>query len=196
MTHTSGDSSASPKMHHVIIFQLTVSISCAILIVFSKEWPDTLIGTAVHWWIEWSAGAIRILLFFEPWPSMKATKNVAEGMRAHRHVLAMSLLIAFYSTMASRPYWPHWSATLSAKLKRAGYGKAKRVELAVTGYRRMVVAAAAMVFLALFGGPQNKEFIERLYLSDWALFRAPLLIGVSSAFVLLAATFRRNAYVR
>jgi hypothetical protein len=57
----------------------------------------------------------------------------------------------------------------------------------------MVVAAAAMIFLALFGAPQNKESIERLYSSDWALFRAPLLIGVASAFVLLAATFRRSA---
>jgi len=124
---------------------------------------------------------------------MEATKNIAEGMRAHRHILAMSLLIAFCSIMASRPYWPHWSATLSAKLKMTGYGKAKRAELALTGYRRMVIAVAATTFLALFGESHDMESIEWYYASDWTILRAPLLIGIASAFVLLAVTFQRSA---
>ena len=191
MTQTSRDDSDPPKMHHVIMIQMAVNIFCAVLIIFSKERPDTFIATAVHWWIERSAGAIRILLFFEPWPPTEETEKIVEGMQIYRHVLAVSLLIALCSIMASRPYFPDWSAILSAKLKAAGHSKAKYAELALTGYRRMVVTVAAITFLALFGHPYDKASIENFYSSELTILRLPLLIGIASAFVLLAITFRR-----
>jgi hypothetical protein len=193
MTRPTGDSAAPPSMHRVIMFQMAVSISCAILIIFSKWWPDTSVATLAHTWIERSAGAIRILLFFEPWPSEENATAINEGMQAHRHVLAMSLLIAFCSIMGSRPYWPHWSAILNAKLKMAGFSAVNRAEILRIGHRRMVIAVAATAFLALFGQPQEKDSIAWFYSSDWTLMRAPLLIGIASAFVLLAATFRLSA---
>ena len=131
MTQPTGDDLAPPKIHHVIMIQMAVNIFCAVLIIFSKERPDTFIANSVHWWIERSAGAIRILLFFEPWPPTEETEKIVEGMQIYRHVLAVSLLIALCSIMASRPYLPDWSAILSAKLKAAGYSKAKYAELAL-----------------------------------------------------------------
>jgi hypothetical protein len=175
------------------MIQMAASISYTILIIYSKDWPDTLVGTAVHWWIDQSDVAIRPLLFFEPWPSAGATNTIVEGMRVHRHVLAMSLLIACCSIMASKRHWPAWSATLSAKLKMAGYREAKGAELALTGYRRMVIAVAAVTYLTLFGESYEIEFLEWFYSSDWTILRAPLLIGVASAFTLLAAVCRRSA---
>jgi hypothetical protein len=191
MTQPTGDDSAPPKIHHVIMFQMAVNIFCVVLIIFSEERPDTSVANAVHWWIERSAGAIRILLFFEPWPSTEETEKIVEGMQIYRHVLAVSLLIALCSIMASRPYLPDWSATLSAKLKAAGYSKAKYGELVLTGYRRMIVTVAAITFLALFGHPYDKASIEKFYSSELTILRLPLLIGIASAFVLLAITFRR-----
>jgi transposase InsO family protein len=54
----------------------------------------------------------------------------------------------------------------------------------------MVVAVAATVFLALFGRPYDNAAIEWFYSSNWTLLRAPLLLGTTSAFVLLAVTFQ------
>ena len=178
-------------MHHVIMIQMTVNITCVLLIVFSKERPDTFIANFVQSWIERSASAIRILLFFEPWPPAEETQKIVDGMETYRHVLAVSLLIAFCSIMASRPHFLHWSAILSAKLKAAGHSKAKRAELALTGYRRMVIAVAATLFLVLFGQPHDPASIESFYSFEWTILRVPLLIGIASAFVLLAATFRK-----
>ncbi len=172
MTQTTGEDSAPPKMHHVIMNQMAVNIFCAVLIIYSKERPDTFIANAVHWWIERSAGAIRILLFFEPWPPTEETEKIVEGMQIYRRVLAVSLLIALCSIMASRPYLPDWSAILSAKLKAAGYSKAKYAELALTGYRRMVVSVVAITFLALFGHPYDKASIENFYSSELKIFCA------------------------
>jgi len=191
MMQTSGDDSAQPKMHHVIMIQMAVNIFCAVLIIFSKERPDTFIANGVRWWIERSAGAIRILLFFEPWPPTEETEKIVEGMQIYRHVLAVSLLIALCSIMASKPYLADWSAILSAKLKAAGYSRERYAELALTGYRRMVVTVAAITFLALFGHPYDKASIESFYSSELTILRLPLLIGIASAFVLLAITFRR-----
>ena len=191
MTWSIGDSSVQRKMHEVIMFQLVVSISYALLIIFSKEQPDTVLGIALHLWMAASARAIQVLLFF--YPSIEASKNVSEGILVYRHVLTMSLFIAACSIMVSIRHWPAWSTTLNAKVHMAGYSKDKRVELATTGYYRMVSAAAAMMFLALFGDPREKASIEWFYSSDWIILRPPLLIGIASAFVLLAVTLRLSA---
>ena len=158
MTRSIGDSSVQRKMHEVIMFQLVVSISYALLIIFSKEQPDTVFGSALHLWMAASARAIQVLLFFEP--SIAASKNVSEGILVYRHVLTMSLFIAACSIMVSKQYWSAWSTTLNARVHMAGYSKDRRVKLVTTGYYRMVGAATAMTFLALFGDPREKASIE------------------------------------
>jgi len=191
MMQMTGGGTTPPKMHNVIMIQMAVNIFCVLLIIFSKERPDTLIGDSVHWWIERSASVIRILLFFEPWPPSDATEKSIDGMQTYRHALAVSLFVAFCSITVSRRYSLYWSYVLNRKLERAGYSKLKRAVLALAGYRRMVIAVAATVFLALFSQPYDKTSIEWFYSSNWTLLRAPLLLGMTSAFVLLAVTFRQ-----
>ena len=193
MLMSRSDRPAFVAPHYWVARQLAVSVTYALLIIYARRAPDSPIGAALEWWMNESAPWVRALLFFAPAPSSAAPEEIAERVLAYRHVLVGSLGFAIYSTVASRRYWPAWAGVLIAKLKRAKRSKSEIARLSEVGFHRMILGAIATTFLAIYAEPGQDTSTLWPASSDWAILRAPILIGVATAFALLAATFRRCA---
>lgn len=192
MARTTIHGAAPVTMHCVILRQLVVCISYASLVVFAMERPHSLIGIALRWWIDYSAGTIRVLLFFEPLPSAETAKEHAERILAYRHVLIVSLFFALYTVMASRSHWSAWRNALNAKLQSSGRNHSEIDQLKEVGFHRMILGAVATTVLALHVEPNENPSMGWFPASDWMILRGPLLVGVAMGFILLAITFRRS----
>ena len=186
------DREAPVTPHYVVARQLAVSVSYALLIVYANQRPDSPSGSALRWWMNECAPLVQALPFFERAPFSEAAEEIRATVLAYRHVLVGSICFALYSIVASRRYWPAWTCALSVKMERAGRSKAEFQLLSEVGFHRMILGAIATTFLAIYVEPNESSSTLWPSSSDWAILRAPILIGVATAFVLLAATFRRT----
>ena len=193
MLESRPDRAASEAPHYVVARQLVVSVSYALLIVYAKEPPDSPIGAALNWWVSESVPWVQALLFFDAHPSSADTGDIAGRVIAYRHVLVGSLCFAVYSIVASRRYWPAWAGALSAKMERANLSKSEFARLKHVCFHRMILGAIATSFLAIYAEPSQGAPTFWPPSSDWAILRAPILIGVVTAFALLAAMVRCSA---
>ena len=178
--------------HYVVARLLAVGVAYALLIVYANQRPDSPIGSALRWWMNESAPWVQTLLFFETTPSSENAEEIRASVLAYRHVLVGSICFALYSIVASRRYWLAWTCALSVKMERAGRSKAEFERLSEVGFHRMILGAIATTFLAIYVEPSEGPSSLWPASSNWAILRAPILIGVATAFVLLAATFRRT----
>ena len=192
MLESGRDRAAPVTPHYVVARQLLVSVSYALLVVYAKQRSDSAIGSAMRWWLNESGPWVQTLLFFEAPPFSEASEEIGATVLAYRHVLVGSICFALYSIVASRRYWPAWTCVLSVKMERAGRNKAEFERLSEVGFHRMILGAIATTFLAIYLEPSEGPSTLRPFSSDWPILQAPILIGVATAFVLLAATFRRT----
>lgn len=193
MLEVGRDRVASSPPHYEVARQLVVSLSYALLIVYAIRTPNSPIGSALTWWMNESAPWVQAFLFFEPPPSSQSAGDLSEILLAYRHVLICSLCFAAYEIICSRRYWPVWAGALTAKVRRNKLSQAESVRLWEIGFHRMTLGAIAATFLAIYLEPNQTPSAAWSTYSDWAVLRAPLLIGVATGLALLAGILRSNA---
>ena len=190
------DHVASATAHSIVARQLAVTVSYALLIIFAEHSPDSVLGSALRWWVNESMPWVQTVLFFEPAPSLENAEKISVRILAYRHVLVGSLCFALYSIVISRPHWSTWAGALSARLVRAKRSRAEFERLCEIGFHRMILGAIGATVLAIYLEPAQAPSVVWSASSDWAILRAPLLIGVATAFALLAVTLHAGQRIR
>jgi hypothetical protein len=170
-----GSGRNQPGIAHVVGASALFGLAYTALIVAAAQRPENLLGKFVQTWVAFMGRFVELALFLAPPPDASANPVLLDRITAYRHLVVACSLIAAWTVLSTRTYWPHWAERLRARLGVANELSRPAKLVFVSAYRTTMLGIIAVGFLMLFGEPSGPRATTILYATDWALLRAPIL---------------------
>ena len=140
--------------------------------------------------MQFTGGTVESVLFFLPDPRSSQPPDMVSRVLAYRHLMVACAIVTLSCMTIARRYWPAWSRSFFARLRRSGTPAPRYPDIILTAHHRAVIGVVAAIFLLLLTEPRSENAVQLLYGNTWAFFRAPLLLALICFFACHVAMLR------